>query len=382
MDEKIKNYIYTKKPIGKGSFSYVYYGKNILTDDDVAIKKIINIKQYDKYDDNKKYLENIIDSEIIIMQKLRHPNIVKLYDYIYQDDDIYLIMEYCDKGNLATFLNGKILKEKYAQKMMIQIANAVQYLMLQNIVHRDIKPQNIMVTKDNILKLSDFGFAKKFSNTDDLLTNTICGSPIYMAPEIIQCNSYSTKTDLWSIGIILYEMIVGKPPYRANNHIELLHKINNESIFIPSSILVTDNCRNLIYGLLQKDFNKRISWNNFFEHKWINIENDDQKEIVINLDKLIVDNNYTGIRSVSIPIPKKNTNDNINSYNSSPTYNSSPMFNSLIPLTPTEKNGIAIIKQEEKDINNIDNINTERNINDSLINHMSNALNYLKSYYF
>ena len=213
MDETIKDYIYNRKPIGKGSFSVVYLGKNKITNKEVAIKKISI-----SFDDN--VAVEHIDSEIKIMRKTNHPNIVKLYDHLYdRDGNIYLIMEYCEKGNLSNLLNGKPLKEKYAQKFMRQIVNALEYLFINKIIHRDIKPQNIMVTNDNVLKLSDFGFAKFFKDDIDDMSKTICGSPIYMAPEIIMCKTYSNKIDLWSIGVILYEMIIGKPPYRANNHI-------------------------------------------------------------------------------------------------------------------------------------------------------------------
>lgn len=257
MDECIGDYLYSSTPIGKGSYSVVYRGRNMTTHKDVAIKKIY-------YQQNKK--QNI-EREIKIMKKLNHKHIIKLYDYIYQNDYIYIIMEYSDMGDLAHFLNGKPLKEKYAQKYLRQIAEAVEYLLDKNILHRDIKPHNILLTHDGNLKLSDFGFAKIFKN--DEMTKTICGSPIYMAPEIIKNNKYNNKTDLWSIGVILYEMLVGKPPYKAKTHIQLLHKIDNRPIYFPKNIKISEKCKNLIQQLLQKNPENRISWNDFFKHEWV-----------------------------------------------------------------------------------------------------------------
>ncbi len=374
--ESIGDYVYSTKYIGRGSFSFVYKGHHHKTNQTVAIKKM----ELDSVDDN---LRNHIRSEIKLMKKLRHPNIVILIDVLHDNKgSVYLIMEYCPGGDLATFLNRKPLKEKYAKKYIQQIANAMEYLVSRNIMHRDLKPQNIMLHDPNTIKLTDFGFAKVFDSDHDQMTNTICGSPIYMAPEIIKCNNYSMKTDLWSIGIILYEMIVGQPPYKARNHYELVQKIETSTIYIPKSIEVSNDCKDLIYKLLQKEPDKRISWNEFFQHFWItgdivlnslrkNYENE-LDELLDSLDLTLPSSDDEKKKSKPIPIKKKE-NDGTEGETIS-----SPMFNNSIPFSPNEDNGFVLV-EPPKDYNNND---TERIYSESLLGYMKNTLNYLKSYYW
>jgi serine/threonine protein kinase len=345
---------------------------------------------------------NHIKNEIEIMRKIKHKNIIELYDVIYDDNKyVYLILEYCSMGSLSSFLNGKPLKEKYVKNLMSQLRSATYYLHENNIFHRDIKPHNILLKNNHTLKLTDFGFARFFNNDEDKLANTICGSPIYMAPEIIKCNHYNSKTDLWSIGIILYEMIICKPPYRARNHFELINKIESQPVFLPVNISISDNCRNLIHKLLQKNPDNRISWNDFFNHIWFKNNNND-----FDLSKLIINENYENNninvlrvpKSSPIPIKKKSSIYNFSHSNSDSdsllniddndtnTY-VSPMFNTPISFTPNEINGFIFIEPSSNNtsINNNDinnNINTERNITESFINYMNDTLNYFKSFYF
>ena len=119
------------------------------------------------------------------MIKLSHPNIVKLYDLIVDTsyNNIYFVFDYFPKGDFAKFLDNKPLKEKYCKKYAKQLADGLRYLLDNNIIHRDLKPQNILVTNELDIKITDFGFARKFDN--GVLFNTLCGSPMYMAPEII-----------------------------------------------------------------------------------------------------------------------------------------------------------------------------------------------------
>ena len=204
------------------------------------------------------------------MKTLNHKHIVKLYDVFYDEYYAYLIMEYSHCGDLSKYLKGRPLKEKYAQKFAIQLSNAMKYLIKRNIIHRDIKPQNILVFNKNTIKLTDFGFARYFDKTT--LVETLCGSPLYMSPEIIKYKKYSHKADLWSIGVIFYELLTGRPPYNAKTHYELQKKIENNPIYLPKILPLSSECTDLIHKLLQKDSNKRISWDNFFNHNWLNLK--------------------------------------------------------------------------------------------------------------
>jgi len=251
------------KPIGRGSFSHVYKAKNMNIESQsqsfVAIK-IISLTDMNKMVDRLKY-------EIAVMKTLNHKNIIHMSDVIYQNDYIYLVLDYCKNGDLHKFLNGRPLKEKYARFYLKQMADALKYLYDRNIIHRDLKPQNLLLSDTYSLKITDFGFAKYFDQGG--MSETICGTPLYMAPEIMQFKKYSIKSDLWSVGIILYEMIVGRTPYKAANHMELLHKINTQSVIIPASLNISESCKSLISGLIQKNPKDRLNWAQFFIHNWI-----------------------------------------------------------------------------------------------------------------
>ena len=257
-------YFCTKKLLGKGSFSKVYRGY-IQRMDPIAIKKI----RIDKVKKNMNYLE----SEIKIMRGLKHKNIVNLIDVIWEGNQIYLVLEDCAGGDLKEFISSKGSRpmiEKYVQYYLKQLAEGLRYLRSKNIVHRDLKPQNLLLTKDyDVLKISDFGFAKVIGS--EMLAETLCGSPLYMAPEIMNQDSttYTSKADLWSVGIIMYEMLFARYPYRrVSNVIDLMKKIKKDPIEFPNSPSVSKECMHLIKNLLKKNPLKRIEWEGFFHHPW------------------------------------------------------------------------------------------------------------------
>lgn len=257
---RVDDYDIIKKRIGKGAFSNIYKGYHHYSKKVVAIKEI-SLDTLNKY-------EKIIKKETQIMKKLNHPNIVKLYDTIIDSntENVYLVMEYFSRGDFSKFLKKRPLKEKYALKYLKQISDAMKYLLDNKIIHRDLKPQNILVSETGTIKISDFGFARYFDN--DVMIQTICGSPLYMAPEIIKNKKYDYKSDLWSIGIILYEMLVGVPPFKARNIYELIRVLENDTFKMPKNI--SEKCKNLLLGLLNKDPDKRISWEDFFNNPLIN----------------------------------------------------------------------------------------------------------------
>lgn len=382
MDESIGIYSYRPIPIGKGSFSLVFRGKNTLTDDIIAVKRINILNKDEEF--------SRIESEIDIMKSLEHSNIVKLYDVLYDNcNNINLIMEYCDLGDLSLFLNSKPLKEKYAKRFMIQIKNAVEYLYKRNIFHRDIKPQNILLTKNKIIKLSDFGFAKRFNSKDDKMSSTICGSPIYMAPEIIKQNNYNTKVDLWSIGIILYEMITGIVPFKARNYIELIHKINTSPIYLPMTILISTECRDMINGLLQKNPHIRMDWDHFFNHPWLMIDNSNLLDFVEEYDYHPKSNKNMEIRVPSsprdsmIPIRSKPINIKVKDKEKENSYQEefedsfiSPMFNTPIMITPNSNNGYIVVKIDGNENSEEE---FERSFTDSLVYYMNKTIKYFRS---
>lgn len=291
----IKKYNITDNLIGRGSFASVYKANDIENDIIYAVKKISIQKE-----NNKRILEN----ELSLLRNLHHINIINIHDIIQDKDNIiYLVLDYFKNGDLSNFLNGKSLKEKYCQKYAIQLKNGLEYLYKKNIIHRDLKPQNILVSDSYILKITDFGFAKYF--TENMMIQTMCGSPLYMAPEIMKKNKYNIKSDLWSLGIIIYEMLYGTVPFKGKNIIELSKNIYKKQLDFKNLTLSYD-CKFLLIKLLDKNPEKRADWDFIFNYNWLNDSMLQKNE-----------NNLLEISFNSIPnLNKFSYNNNENQFNS------------------------------------------------------------------
>jgi serine/threonine protein kinase len=293
-------YVIFRPEIGKGSYSKVYKAKD-KNHKSVAIKRI-NIEKI-----NNKLLDRI-ELEISIHKKLYHENIVKLNEIIRDEKNICLVLEYCEEE----FNNIKYNLEIYKlQDYIKQLNNALLYLRKNNIIHRDLKPKNILISAD-VVKLADFGFAT--DKTIDM-HNTVCGSPLYMAPEIMKIfisgsnsdpltikNSYDSKCDLWSLGLIIYECVYKEHPYRDSLNILDLNKniFTNKIIFYETNnnnVKIDLLLRDLLARMLIIDTSKRISWEDYFNHDWFN------SDININL-------NISAPISIPIPITKKKSYEN------------------------------------------------------------------------
>ena len=295
--EKINNDIFLGnykilQKIGNGSFSNVFKCEHKDTKKIFAIKAI-NIQKIDE-----KIIKNI-NMEIDTMLRLNHDNIIKLYETIKTQSHIYLIMDFCNNSDLYKHIknNGK-LNENDSKKIFLQIANGLYVLRKNNLIHRDMKPHNILLTLSGNVKIADFGFVT--STNDDKLMNTLCGSPIYMAPEILKYNKYDEKVDLWSIGIILFEMLTGKPPFTASNHIQLLRKIETTDFKIPDDIIITNECMDLLKSLIVVNPKYRITFQNFFSHPFFD-NFDFEKSYNLNMkDDFVLVNNKDSIEMENI----------------------------------------------------------------------------------
>jgi serine/threonine protein kinase len=256
----IGNYKIVKK-IGKGSFSNVFKAHKLDNENEFYAIKIVCLKNL-----SNKIIENI-KNEINIMLKINHENIIKLHQTITSNKYIYLIMDYCDGGDLYKFIktHGK-LSEEESKKYFIQISKGLYFLYSNNLIHRDLKPHNILITSNNILKICDFGFVKE--SNQNMLYDTLCGSPIYMAPEILKYKKYDSKVDLWSMGIILFEILTSKPPFIGINHIDLIRVIDSTELIIPNDIQISNDCIDLLKSLIVVNPENRISFDNFFKHSF------------------------------------------------------------------------------------------------------------------
>tara|TARA_B110000208_G_scaffold66268_1_gene86012 strand:- start:2021 stop:3115 length:1095 start_codon:yes stop_codon:yes gene_type:complete len=253
----MNKYIIYNKIIGNGAFSIIYLGEIYLTRKKIAIKCVKLNKINSK----------IVNREINIMKKLDHINIIKLIDSFKIDNKVYIILEYCNFGDLYNIIQKKKFNEKKYQDIFRQIMSGIRYLQSKNINHRDLKPHNILLTNDYTVKICDFGFA-----SDNDLSTTICGSPLYMAPEILRYEKYTSKAELWSLGIILYQLIYKKTPFKNCKNInDLVNNINNFELNLKYKEYLSKNIIDLLSRLLIVDYNKRITWNDFFNHEWFNI---------------------------------------------------------------------------------------------------------------
>ncbi|GAB4861490.1 hypothetical protein Ancab_036692 [Ancistrocladus abbreviatus] len=249
--------------IGSGSFSVVWRSWHRHLGTEFAIKEI-----------DKKHLHDNLLKEISILRNITHPNIIRLFEAIETEDRIYLVLEYCEGGDLAAYINrhGRV-SEDVARHFMRQLAAGLQVLRENHLIHRDLKPQNLLLSSKDItplLKIGDFGFARYL--TPQGLADTLCGSPLYMAPEIIQNQKYDAKADLWSVGAILFQLIIGKPPFHGKSQLELFQNILTSSeLRFPEGALkvLHPDCVELCRSLLRRNPVERLTFEEFFNHKFL-----------------------------------------------------------------------------------------------------------------
>ena len=314
----LKDYHIYHKKIGSGAFSTIH--KAFKKDSTYAVKKI-------SYNSN---INNNYKKEFTLLRKLNHKNIIKLHDIIIDTNSeyIYLILDYYKNGDLSNFLKNRSLKEKYTKNYMFQLRDGLKYLIDHSVIHRDLKPQNILLTDDYILKITDFGLARYYNN-DNMIT-TICGSPLYMAPEILKKKKYSIKSDLWSVGVILYQMLYGTLPYKAKNIISLINEIDTKNINYENNFNISSDGINLIKLLLEINQKKRIEWNSFFYHSWFNeniLENEENKLLEISFNNLPNLNNFNQNESQFNSFKYKSIYPNKGSSKEEATENNSLEFN-------------------------------------------------------
>ncbi|AGC02086.1 serine-threonine kinase [Acanthamoeba polyphaga moumouvirus] len=344
-------YEITNIELGEGGFAKVYLGINKLTGEKVAIKKVfLNQKKTPKNE-----LLNKLSTEIQIMQQLDHPNIVKLYDVYKTDDYWYIIMEYCDAGTLARVIEYNesssktdlyFNREQNTYYYLNQLINALEYIINLGYIHRDIKPMNVLLVSSKestwdgkcynfsqklIVKLGDFGLAREFSKCENELMKSICGSPAYMAPEILldPNSGYDSKIDIWSFGIIMYQLLFGKHPNKAQNINHLKELLEHKRIEFNYNKNFSSHCYDLLKSLLAKNNENRIDWINLFEHQWFKYWNNYEN----NYNILIHNANQIKLEeSISFPEVKDINGSNLTKIN---TYKKTEAM--LIPINNRQR---------------------------------------------
>jgi serum/glucocorticoid-regulated kinase 2 len=257
------------KVIGKGTFGKVYMVKKITDGKIYAMKSI----RKDVMIENDQIESAKMEKQILLNNQ--YPFLVKM-SYVFQSKDkVYFVMNFIRGGELFTHLNNeKRFPEDKARFYAIQIMLSIGYLHKQDIVYRDIKPENILIGEDGYLYLADFGLAKSVKKGE--LATTFCGTPEYLAPEIIKEEGHNHAVDWWACGILIYEMIVGFPPFYHKNQNTMYDLIEKFPVKFPDpvkhGIPMSDEARDLISTLLEKDPKKRLGYDGGIEeiiaHPW------------------------------------------------------------------------------------------------------------------
>ena len=286
------------KIIGIGSYGKVYLYRNI-TD-----KKLYAIKHLDKMILCKSIhtIKRIYD-EINIQSRIHHQNIVRLLNVKENDKSIYLIMEYANTGSLFKYIRDKqCLSEEESFKFFSQIINAIYFLHKNDFIHRDIKPENILIFDNKVCKLCDFGCCVELNGKQ---RSTYCGTTEYMSPEIVNKMEYSKEIDIWSLGILLYEMIHGYSPFNPNNEYyntkEVIDKIKIHDLHFD--INISKECKDLICHLLDKNAKNRYKIEDIFNSDFI--KKYEKKKLYFTNEKYI---NNTNENKLNLKDIKKSNN--------------------------------------------------------------------------
>jgi serine/threonine protein kinase len=245
--------------LGEGSFGVVHLAR------EKKSKFIVALKIMNKEPIQNCNLEAQMRREIEIQAQVRHPNIARLFGYFWDKKNVCLILEYCHGGELFDVLVASApLDERTAARYICQISDAVAHCHSKHIIHRDIKPENILIGLHGELKIADFGWSV---HAPRLRRGTLCGTVDYLAPEMVAGLPHDEKIDVWAIGTLLYEFLVGWPPFEAGSQEATMSRILNLDFDIPAT--VNRLARNLILQFLQKDPAKRIALKAVRTHPWI-----------------------------------------------------------------------------------------------------------------
>jgi len=265
MGEIDKQYEF-KTELGRGAFSIVYMAVNKATNINYAVK-VIN-----KKDLGKDYEKNL-KMEVDILKKVNHPNIIALKELFDTPDKLYLIMELVTGGELFDKIVEKgSYTENEASQLVRKIVSAVDYLHNLGIVHRDLKPENLLLKSahdDLEIAIADFGLSKIVGQ--QMMMQTACGTPSYVAPEVLNASGYGKEVDMWSIGVITYILLCGFPPFYGDTVPEIFEQIMEANFDYPEEYwgTVTKEAKDFINKLLVVDSDKRLSAGDALRHPWL-----------------------------------------------------------------------------------------------------------------
>ncbi|XP_041375471.1 aurora kinase A-A-like isoform X3 [Gigantopelta aegis] len=238
------------RPLGKGKFGNVYLAR------EKTSKYIVALKVLFKSQLQQTGVEHQLRREIEIQSHLRHPNILRLFGYFHDKTRVYLILEYAPRGEMYKELQKCTrFDEKRTSNYIHQLANALIYCHSRRVIHRDIKPENLLLGLKGDLKIADFGWSVHAPSSR---RTTLCGTLDYLPPEMVEGKMHDQNVDLWSLGILCYEFLVGKPPFESEGHSETYRRITKVDLSFPSH--VSEGAQDLI----SKSVRSVTDGNNFY----------------------------------------------------------------------------------------------------------------------
>jgi aurora kinase len=256
------------RPLGRGKFGNVYLAREKKSGYVVALKVLF------KNQLQQSNVEHQLRREIEIQSHLRHPNILRLYGYFYDDSRVYLILEYAAKGELYKELQKCVrFDEQRTATYIASLANALVYCHSKHVIHRDIKPENLLQGLHGELKIADFGWSVHAPNSR---RKTLCGTLDYLPPEMVEGSMHDNCVDVWSLGVLCYEFLYGNPPFEAAGHSETYKRILRVDLRFPQEPAISDDAKDLIRSLLVKNPVERMNLSQVIHHPWI-VKNADPK---------------------------------------------------------------------------------------------------------
>uniref|UniRef100_A0A8C4PVT9 Aurora kinase n=2 Tax=Eptatretus burgeri TaxID=7764 RepID=A0A8C4PVT9_EPTBU len=247
------------RPLGKGKFGNVYLAREKQTHFIVALKVLF------KSELENACVEHQLRREIEIQAHLRHPNILQLYGFFHDEKRVFLLLEYAAKGELYKELKKQVCFDDVRTATYIaEIADALMYCHSKKVIHRDIKPENLLLGLQGELKMADFGWSVHAPSSK---RKTMCGTLDYLPPEMIEGKAHDEKVDLWSLGVLCYEFLNGKPPFESPKQCETYNLITKVQVHYPSTM--SEGSKNLISRLLKHDPMSRLSLTEVLAHPWV-----------------------------------------------------------------------------------------------------------------
>ncbi|XP_049867535.1 uncharacterized protein LOC126367819 [Pectinophora gossypiella] len=247
------------RPLGKGKFGNVYLAREKVSHYVVALKVLFKSQILDSE------IEHQVRREVEIQCRLRHPNILRMYGYFHDEKRIYLILEYAKHGALYKLLKERgRFDEKTAAIYVRDLTKALIYCHTKKVIHRDLKPENLLIGHNWELKMADFGWSVHSPSSRRM---TLCGTLDYLSPEMIEGKPHSYAVDIWSLGVLCYELLVGLPPFDSKETHQTYKKIRYVILKYPEYI--SENAKDLIGKLLVINPEQRLPLANVLQHSWI-----------------------------------------------------------------------------------------------------------------